>query len=300
MAEAITISKTLSIRDCGKDEYWLQEQIADDPSILGLGELVVVAREKKQSSGGRLDLLLGEEYDGGMMYEVELMLGATDESHIIRTLEYWDLERWRWPKRAHTAVLVAEKMNRRFFNVIQLLSNTIPIVAIQVNVVEVAGNRVLHFTKILDAYLEPELEGRPQIETTEAVGEDFWRHKSPMTVACAKALYTAVRPALPTCELKYFKSGLTIFVGRRCFFWVKHKDPEKSLLGLWVDESRTDKVVKLLEKAGLVPVRKKDYFNVLVDATIIQSNANLFQQLGPMVEESWRDAKGASANSATE
>ncbi len=55
------------------------------------------------------------------------MLGETDASHIIRTIEYWDLERRRWPKRPHTAVLVAENMERRFFNVIQLLTFTIPI-----------------------------------------------------------------------------------------------------------------------------------------------------------------------------
>jgi hypothetical protein len=148
MTDQITISKTLSICECGKDEHWLQDQIAANPSILGLGELEVVSREKQQSSGGRLDLLLGDS-ENGLMYEVELMLGATDESHIIRTLEYWDLERRRWPKRTHTAVLVAETMNRRFFNVIQLLSLTIPIIAIQTNIIEVAGNRVLHFTKRL-------------------------------------------------------------------------------------------------------------------------------------------------------
>ena len=26
------------------------------------------------------------------MYEKEIQLGATDESHIIRTVEYWDIE----------------------------------------------------------------------------------------------------------------------------------------------------------------------------------------------------------------
>ncbi len=295
MADQITISKTLSIRDCGKDEYWLQDQIADDPCILGLGDLVVVAREKNQSSGGRLDFLLGEDSENGMMYEVELMLGATDESHIIRTLEYWDLERRRWPKRAHTAVLVAEKMNRRFFNVIQLLSLTIPIVAIQVNVVEVAGNRVLHFTRILDAYLDPELEGRSQIENAEAVGEEVWQQKSPITLASVKALYSAVQPALPTSALKYFKTGLAVFVGRQCYFWLKHKDSEKSLLYWGAGEARTDKAMKLLEQAGILPVRKKDSLVVLVDPKIIQEHVGLFQQLGSMVEESVRDKKGRAS-----
>ena len=60
MADQITISKTLNIRDCGKDENWLQEQIATKPAILGLGDLVFVEREKRQVSGGRLDILFQE------------------------------------------------------------------------------------------------------------------------------------------------------------------------------------------------------------------------------------------------
>src|SRR4051794_21253105 len=142
MSEPISISRTLGIRDCGYDEVWLQDQIVNDPSILGLGELEVVKREKIQSSGGRLDVLL-EDTDDGSMYEVEVMLGATDETHIIRTIEYWDLEKRRWPQRKHTAVLVAEKITRRFFNVIQLLSLSIPVVAIQVSIVEGDGKRLL-------------------------------------------------------------------------------------------------------------------------------------------------------------
>ena len=44
-AEAITgekhvpIAKSISIRDAGFDEYWLQEQICEAPSCLGLGDL---------------------------------------------------------------------------------------------------------------------------------------------------------------------------------------------------------------------------------------------------------------------
>jgi hypothetical protein len=37
-------------------------------------------------------------------YEVEIMLGNIDESHIIRTIEYWDIERQRRPQFDHQAV----------------------------------------------------------------------------------------------------------------------------------------------------------------------------------------------------
>ena len=47
-------------------------------------------------------------------------LGKTDESHIIRTIEYWDIERKRYPQYDHTAVIVAEEITSRFLNVIGL------------------------------------------------------------------------------------------------------------------------------------------------------------------------------------
>jgi hypothetical protein len=74
------------------NERWVQDLIANDASILGLGELVVRDREKVQPRGGRLDLLL-QDPETKRRYEVELQLGSTDESHIIRTIEYWDIER---------------------------------------------------------------------------------------------------------------------------------------------------------------------------------------------------------------
>src|SRR3989442_11609419 len=41
-------------------------------------------------------------------------------SHIIRTIEYWDNERRRYPAYEHIAVLVAEQVTARFLNVIGL------------------------------------------------------------------------------------------------------------------------------------------------------------------------------------
>jgi hypothetical protein len=49
-----------SLRDLGFDERWLQHRILDDPSILGLGDVTVLQRERRQSGGGRLDFLLSE------------------------------------------------------------------------------------------------------------------------------------------------------------------------------------------------------------------------------------------------
>lgn len=120
------------MRDAGKDEKWLQERIHEDPSILGLGDLSVIRRERELASGGRLDFLMYDPEDS-IRYEVEVMLGTLDESHIIRIIEYWDLERRRYPTLEHRAVIIAEEITNRFFNIISLFNRAIPIIAIQLN-----------------------------------------------------------------------------------------------------------------------------------------------------------------------
>jgi hypothetical protein len=69
------------------DETWLKTLIAADPSILGLGDLVLKETERMQPKAGRLDLLF-QDSEIDKRYEVELMLGRVDESHIIRCIEY--------------------------------------------------------------------------------------------------------------------------------------------------------------------------------------------------------------------
>jgi hypothetical protein len=112
------------------NEKWVQALIANDPTVLGLGDLVMRDRERVQPRAGRLDLLL-QDPETKRRYEVELQLGETDEAHIIRTIEYWDIERKRYPQYDHCAVLIAEDITSRFLNVVSLFNGTIPLIAIQ-------------------------------------------------------------------------------------------------------------------------------------------------------------------------
>ncbi len=102
------------LRALGLDEVWLQGEIARDPSLLGLGEVELLRKEKAQPSGGRIDFVMAEP-GRETRYEIEVMLGETDPSHIIRTIEYWDMERQRYPTLEHRAVIVAEEITARFF-----------------------------------------------------------------------------------------------------------------------------------------------------------------------------------------
>ena len=144
----IPLSKRL-MKTINVSESEIQDLIANSPEILGLGDLQLKDKERIHSHAGRLDILL-EDNEGHKRYEVEVQLGATDPSHIIRTIEYWDIERKRYPQYEHVAVLVAEDITSRFFNVISLFNNAIPIIAIQMNAHQIAGENYISFTKVLD------------------------------------------------------------------------------------------------------------------------------------------------------
>jgi RecB family endonuclease NucS len=103
------------------NERWVQERIAEDPSLLGLGDLILKDKERIHTHRGRLDLLC-QDAETNRRYEIEIQLGKSDESHVIRTIEYWDIERKRYPQYEHTAVIVAEEITSRFLNVIGLFN----------------------------------------------------------------------------------------------------------------------------------------------------------------------------------
>ena len=131
------------------NEQWLHDRIADDPSILGFGGVRILDRERSLQGGGRLDILLLDD-DNNRRYEVEVQLGATDSSHIIRCIEYWDLERRRYPGYDHVAVLIAENVTTGFLNVMSLLAGSIPLIAIQLDALSIEDRLLLNFVQVLD------------------------------------------------------------------------------------------------------------------------------------------------------
>ena len=155
------------------NERWLHNLLVEQPSLLGLGDLDVRDSERRQPSGGRLDLLLVDP-ETRTRYEVEIQLGATDETHIIRTIEYWDIERKRYPQYEHVAVIVAENVTSRFLNVIQLFNGSIPLIAVQLQLVKVEGSHTLIASRIVDILplgTEEEEEGTP-------VDRQWWEKKA--------------------------------------------------------------------------------------------------------------------------
>jgi hypothetical protein len=279
----IPIAKTVSIREAGFDEYWLQDQIVNNPSALDLGDLEVISKEKIQASGGRLDILLKDPEDD-KMYEVEVMLGETDETHIIRTIEYWDNEKRKFPQRQHQAVLVAEKFSRRYFNVIQLFSHAIPITAVQAYITEVAGQKSLHFLKVLDTYEEPDdLSGAAYQGSTE----QDWREDSPWTLEAANTLQEIIRQELPTAQLHYLKSYIAISVNGDNYIWLHKRSGNKSQIGFWFSEKYFGQASEQLDKAEISYSKRNLSLYLTTDSKTLKNQAALILKLADLCKLSW-------------
>ena len=185
-------------------ESWLQDIIAKNPEIIGLGDLSLKDKERKQIRAGRLDILL-QDPDINKRYEVEIQLGKTDESHIIRTIEYWDIERKRYPQYEHCAVIIAEEITSRFLNVIGLFNGTIPLIAIQLTAYKSGDDYFLTFNKVLDEMSLGLVDDDEEI--SEVTDRNYWEKEkgTPKTVKVVDEALELITEVIPGYQLKYNK-----------------------------------------------------------------------------------------------
>jgi hypothetical protein len=223
--------------------------IADDPSILGLGDLVLRDRERIQPRAGRLDLLL-QDLETKRRYEVELQLGATDEAHIIRTIEYWDIERKRYPLYDHCAVLIAEDITSRFLNVISVFNGTVPFIAIQMQALKIGEAVSLVFTTVVDELSRGFVD---EDEEAEALPTDrtYWETRaSKATVGMADDLLEIAKQIDPSLELKYNKPYIGVTRGGQPYNFVTFR-PKKNHINLDLKLPKRDDIDAIIEEAGL-------------------------------------------------
>lgn len=245
MVELIKLEK-ISLKDHPEiKEDLIQSFIFSNPNVLGLGDLTPLTREKIQPAGGRLDILLGD--DDGARYEVEIQLGATDPSHIIRTIEYWDTERKRYPNYDHCAVIVAEEITSRFMNVISLFNGHIPLIAIQIAAYKTDKGISLTFTKVLDRMTI----GTDEEEQYEITDRKYWENKSTAKMLKAvDSIFADISQFASGFDLKYNKFYIGLSKDGIAKNFVTFK-PKKSFLYLVIKGTEDSEKIKLLEEAGL-------------------------------------------------
>jgi hypothetical protein len=228
-------------------ERWVQDQIAADPSILGLGDLELKDKERRQPRAGRLDLLL-QDPDSNRRYEAEIQLGATDESHIIRTIEYWDTERRRYPQYDHCAVIVAEDITARFLNVISLFNGTIPLIAIQMRVLKLGDQVALMFTTVLDELTLGLVDEDEEIQ--ETVTRDHWENKAAQTIPIVDRLLEMIHTFDPDVDLKYNRHYIGLAENGQPNNYIVFR-PKKKHVGVNIRLKRTEDIDEELDRSGL-------------------------------------------------
>jgi hypothetical protein len=272
--------EAVELRAVGLDEKWLQAQIMNDTSILGLGELEVLSKERRQPQGGKIDFLMYSDEEK-TYYEVEVMLGTLDESHIIRTIEYWDIERQRRPTAEHRAVIVAETITSRFFNVLRLLNRSVPMIAIQLGAFKVDDNSVvLHAVTVLNV-AEEIPEEYVVSEEAEQTDRKYWEKKrDPTSLAVMDKVVATIKSGGIEERLSYNKHHIALGSSGNNFSWFH---PRKTAGFCHIEfkltpETRDDQLA-ILQKSGIdASARGADRISFSI------SNKTVDERLGPIVE----------------
>ena len=269
------------------NEKWLQKLIFKTPSLLGLGDLEVKDVERKQPRSGRLDLLLTDP-DGNTRYEVELQLGATDESHIIRTIEYWDSERRRYPQYEHVAVLVAEDITSRFFNVISLFNGFIPIIAIQFSALQINEEEV---TLVFSTILDHTALGTDEEDSSEPTDRTFWTKKStPNMLNLVDDLHNLIREIDPEVDLGYRKHYIGLNKSGVASNYVK-MIPRKSQVNLdFPTIPQSHEVTNMIEDADInaLDYSKRAGYRPVIQADNFEKHRELIVELVRMAKDNYR------------
>ena len=271
-------SQSILLRDASKDEKWLQDLICQDPAVLGLGDVTVIQRERTQPTGGRIDLVLSDPEED-IRYEVEIMLGAIDASHIIRTIEYWDIERRRYPRHTHRAVIVAEEITNRFFNVIGLLNKAIPIIAIQLNAAMVESKLILNFNKVLDLVEEEE-------EAGEQVDRKYWESKAnEKSLAIMDKIIVLIPKEAGEVRVKYNRGHIALGTSGTNFCWFHPRKSAHIHLHIEVGAESRDEIKKKLEEQGVqCRLHRADDLTVVLTMQEFEQNKELVKESISMAE----------------
>jgi len=281
-------AKQIKLGDVGKDEKWLQERVQEDPSILGLGDLSVIERERQQISGGRIDFLMYNPEDG-IRYEIEIMIGKLDESHIIRTIEYWDVERRRYPSLEHRAVIVAEEITNRFFNVISLLNRAIPIIAVQLNAFLVDNNLVLNFVKVLDI-TEPTDE--EEQGTMEVVDRKYWEGRSnEKSLKLMDDIVILLQNISPDVRVTYNKNHIALGTTGNNFAWFHPRKGSHIHFNLKTGSEVREKRVSQFEEVGIECRSRSNgqEISIVLTSKELLDNNELFKEIFTVCEKYSRE-----------
>jgi predicted transport protein len=214
---------------------------------------------------------------------VELQLGATDESHIIRTIEYWDIERKRYPQYDHCAVIVAEDITSRFLNIISLFNGTIPLIAIQMQAFKIGEHVTLVFSTVLDELSRGLVDEDEEAEVNLTPADrSYWENRgSKVTIAMVDQLISMLKEFDQSLELKYNKFYVGLAKDGHADNFVAFR-PRKSIVVLDIKLPQSDEIDVKLTEAGLETLEYNSrwrYYPIRLAKGDISKHAELLKTL---------------------
>ncbi len=282
-------SETFSLKDHpGFDESWLEKQVREHPEILGLASAKVVHSQIQQKSGGRVDLLLKDEVNE-KYYTVELMLGAVDASHIVRTMDYFlreetraDAEDWD-----HVAVLVAEDIRgSRFANVVEYLSRKMPLIVMELSALRVGDYVTLKSVPIFDRTQDSE-EG-PFEEQDEITRESWIKKSSRESVEIVDRFGEILRKLTDDLNLTY-KSFIGVAVGNRPQNFV-YFSPKREFVRVHVQQiSNATEWRNRISGAGFTLLESEKGLKFRVFPRQFETHRNMFVELFNQAYKEWSE-----------
>jgi hypothetical protein len=260
------------------DEAWLERLIKADPSLFGLGPLEVVSSQIHQTKG-RLDLLLRDEKNQ-TVYVVELMLGALDESHIVRAVEYWLREKSR---KAHdeyelVSVLAAERvLESRFVEVVRFLSQQMPLVLMEISALQLEDRLTLKFTRVFDGR---EAETESVSATAEATRDSWIEATSQESVGLAERIVELLKEIDPGLSLTFKQNFLGLRLGNRPnnFFYF---NPKRRFLRVHARTTKAGDFAAKLREAGVDDQLTSDdsWVSFRLTSPLFEQHRSLLKQL---------------------
>lgn len=226
-------------KDAHFNESWLENTIFEHPEILRLGNIKIIARQKRQKDGiARVDLIA--QSDSNEVFVIELMLGLPDSSHIVRTLEYWLREKRRYATKSEVdvkAVLVAEQIcESRYKDVVGFLCEKMPLIVKEVACVRIDQIVTLHCTTVFDS-----TDDAQEDPSQPPVSKETWEQQYPFTFEASKFVLEQVHLAEPTAKLKLNRKTTSISTGNTDEICARLRPASNghSYVRVWVSDAQT-------------------------------------------------------------
>jgi len=150
-------------------------------------------------------------------------------------------------------------------------------IAIQADMIELNGQHILHFSKILDIYVEPEEE----IEAAKAT-EKTWREKANWTLTASKKFYNIISNFTKNISLNYTQSYISIMInGKNTYLFDKRTKPNSIFWFNVKDEEKEQAIRKLLTENNIEFNFNNKYkdLSFIVTESFFDENKDLFQKL---------------------